>query len=198
MTIFQVFRPVLDALNDGKVVRSIIALGLKVLSVLSVIGGVYFLVNVLKASFDMPAEGIIGGLVLALLLLAAFLIIGQLLSYRANDVRGLRDSAFTVIPICAILFRAFGEVYSTLGMALGIGGCLFMWLTKSNPLYLLGEMTRFFPGVVPEETFLGGIFFFVYFTLMSFIVFVVSYFVAESIIVMADAAKGIRQLTRHS
>ena len=198
MKTLHVFRPVLDALNDGKVIQSSIVHSLKVLAVLTVVGGVYVLIDVLKASFDLPTEGTIGGLVFAMFLGGSIFIATQMLFYRSANIQNLSNTPFTVIPICSILVRTFGEVYSILTIAIGIGGCIFMWLAKSNPLYVLGELARFFPSVMPEETFLGGVFFLVYFALMSFIIFVISYFFAESIVVMTETAKGIRHLLKHS
>jgi hypothetical protein len=188
----------LDALNDGKVIRSSIANSLKALAILSLVGGIYLLIDVLKASFDLSTEGTIGGLIFSAFLVASIITVAQMLFYRASNIQDLRDSSFTVIPISSILFRAFGEAYAIFGIAVGVGGCVFMWLAKNNPLYLLGEVARFLPTVTPEETFLGGVFFLVYFALMSFVTFVVSYFLAESIIVMTDTAKNIRHLIKQS
>lgn len=194
MIVLNFFKPVLDALNDGKVIRSSIALVLQILAVLSLVGGTYLLVEILKASFDLPTEGTIGGLLLSIVFIAAVLAVAQIFFYRATNVRDLGESQFTVIPIFSILFRCFGEIYATLGVAIGVGGCVFIWLSKYNPLYLFGEMGRFFPSMSAEGTFLGGLLFLVYFALLSFVIIVVFYFLAESTVVLVDIAKNIRQL----
>ncbi len=198
MNVLHFFRPMLDGLNDGKVVRSSIAQSLKVLGLLTVVGGIYILINVLKTAFDMPTEGTIGGLVLAAVLLASFITAAQLLFYGAANVKDLDDSSFIAIPVCSILLRILGEIYSVLGLAVGIGGCIFIWLSKDNPLYLLGEMTKIFPSTFPEMTFFGGIFFLSYFALVSLVVFVLSYFLSEAVLLMADIGKNMRFLLRQS
>jgi hypothetical protein len=193
MIVLNFFKPVLDALNDGKIIRSSISLGLQILGGLSLVGGVYLLVEMLKASFDLPTEGTIGGLLLSIVFIAAVLSVAQIFFYRATNVLELGESQFTVIPIFSILFRCFGEIYATLGVSIGIGGCLFIWLSKYNPLYLFGGIGQFFPSLSPEGTFLGGVFFLVYFALLSFVIIVVFYFLAELTVVLVDIAKNIRQ-----
>ena len=198
MTKSRFFRPMFDALDDGKVIRSSIALAMKILAVLSIVGGVYLLVDVLKGSFDMPTEGTIGGIILALFLAASIAIVAQMLFHRANNIHDLDNGPFMVIPICSILIRMFGEIYLAFGMATAVGGCIFIWLAKSDPIYLYGEVARYLPTMIPQMTFLGGIFFMGYFALMSLIVFIVSYFLAEAILVMADAARNLRHLYKGS
>ncbi len=43
------FRPVLDTLNDGKVIRSTVAVVLQAIAAAALIGGFYLLVEILKA-----------------------------------------------------------------------------------------------------------------------------------------------------
>jgi hypothetical protein len=194
MIVLSFFKPVLDALNDGKVIRSSVSLALQILGALSLVGGVYLLVEILKASFELPTEGTVGGLLLSVIFIAAVLAVTQIFFYRAANVRDQGESQFTVIPIFSILFRCFGEIYATLGIAVGVGGCIFIWLSKYDPLYLLGGIGHFFPSLSPEGTFLGGLLFLVYFALLSFVIIVVFYFLAESTVVLVDIAKNIRQL----
>jgi len=195
MTILTFFKPVLDALNDGKVIRFSIALFLQVLGILSILSGVYLLIEILKFSFELPTEGTIGGLLFSAIFLASILAISQIFFYRAKDIRTLEESQFTIIPIFSILFKCFGEIYATLGVAIGVGGCLLIWFSGYNPLYLLRAIPLFFPLFYPERTFLGGLLFLVYLVLLSFIVIVVFYFLAESTVVLVDIAKNIRKLT---
>jgi hypothetical protein len=195
MTLFSFFRPILDALSDGRVIRTSVEYALRVLGILCLLGGIYLLVEILKASFELPTEGTIGGLILAVIFIAAVLAVVQIFFYRAGTIRKLGESQFTVIPIFSILFRAFGEIYTTFGVAVAVGGCLFIWFTKENPLYLLGGIGRFFdPSLSPEGTFLGGLLFLIYGGLLSFVILIVFYFLAESVVVLVDVAKNIRLL----
>jgi hypothetical protein len=126
MKALNFFKPVLNALNDTKVIRSSVALILQILGAISFVGGVYLVVEILKVSFKLPTEGTIGGLLFSVIVIAAVLAIIQIFFYRAAHIRDLGDSQFTVIPIFSVLFRCIGEIYATLGVAIGVGGCVYI------------------------------------------------------------------------
>jgi hypothetical protein len=192
------FRPVLDKLNDGKVIRTGVALALRVLGTLCLLGGLYLLIDVLKTSFSLSTEGTVGGVLFAILLLAAILAVVQILFFRATDIKSLGVSPFTVIPIFSILFRAVGEIYATFAVAVGIGGCLFAWLSGLNPLLIMGGAGGFFPSVPGGNTFLTGLLFLVALAVAAFVSLLVFYFLAESVVVLVDIASNIRLLVRQS
>lgn len=192
MSPFYFLRPILEALNDGKLIRTSMALILQVIGVVSLLAGAYVLVEMLKISFRLQTEGTIGGLILAILFVAAVLGMVQVLFYRAANIRELDDSPYTVIPICSILLRALGEIYALFGVAVGVGGCIFIWLSGSNPFFLLPGIGGMFPVVAADRTFLGGLLFLLNFGLVSFAGVIAFYFLAESIVVMVDIAKNTR------
>ena len=192
MSPFHRFRLVLDALDDGRVIRTSVALVLRVLGVLSLLGGVYLLVEILKASFRLSTDGTIGGLILAIFFGAAVLGVVQIVFYRARAINERERAPFVVIPMCSILFRALGEIYATLGLAIAVGGCFYIWFSKLNPFAVLGPMHRLFPSILPEGTFLGGVLFLLNLGLLSFVGLLGLYFVAESAVVMVEIAKGTR------
>ena len=192
------FRPVLQALSDGPIIRKSIATALQILSVLCVLSGIYTVIEILKASFRLPTEATIGGLILAIVFAAAVLAVVQVLLCRAQDVLSLEASPFTVIPICSILLRASGEVYAVLGVAVGVGGCMFIWLSGIHPFAILGAMAGLFPQVAFGNTFFGGIAFLLSLVLLSFFGLLVFYFVAESIVVMVDIAKNVRAVVKQT
>jgi uncharacterized membrane protein len=196
MILLNFFNPILDALNDGKVIRTSVAFALQSLGVLSLLGGIYLFIEILKTSFDLPTKGTIGGLLLSAVIIVAILAIVQIYFYRATNIRNLGESQFTVIPIFSILFRCFGEIYATLSLAIGVGGCLFIWFSGMNPLYVLGGMGRFLGFLSPEGTFIGGILFLTYLAVLAFITIVVFYFLAESTVVLVDIARNIRLLSQ--
>jgi hypothetical protein len=197
MSPLNFFHPVLKALEDGKVIRKAIALALQISAVLTLAAGVFLLVQVLKFSFNIQsAEGTIGGLVLSAVLAIAFACVAQIFFYRAGSVTALGESPFTVIPIFSILLRTVGETYATVGVSLGVGGCLFIWLARINPLQMLGPLGGLLPSSSAEASFLGGISFLVYLTLFSLFFLIIFYFLAESVVVIADIARNVRLLVQ--
>lgn len=192
---FTFFDPVLNALTDGKVIRKTIAWILQILGVLAALAGLLAVIQVLKFSFQThSAEATIGGLFLAMVFSVAVACVAQILFARAKSVKGLGDSPFTVIPIVSLMLRAIGEMYATLGLAIGIGGCVFLWLARANPLGLLGGFDSFMPSLPSEGTFLGGLVFCVLMAFVSFVVLLVFYFSAEAMVVVVDIAKNTRSL----
>ena len=199
MQILTFFTPVLEKLNDGKVIRTSIAFALQILGYLTLLGSVFLLVTLLKHAFQLPGAGpTIGGILFALVLIGTALAIYQIFIYRATNIRDLGESPFTVIPIFSILFRVAGEIYSVLGLAVGVGGCLFIWMAQLNPMYLLSSIGSLLPSLSPEGTFLGGLLFLIYLSVASFFVLIIFYFLAEASVVIVDVAKNIRLLLKQS
>lgn len=187
------FYPVLKVLNDGSVVRRSVAIALRVLAVLFVLGGIFLSIEVLKTSFQFQTtEASFGGILFTVILLAANLACAQVLWFRADSVRDLEDSSFTVIPIVSILLRTGGEVYATLLFALGIGGCLLLWIARTSPMMVLGDLRVFLPATSVEGTFVGGVVFLLYLSFVAFVTLVGFYFLAESSVVLIDIAKNVR------
>jgi len=190
-------RKVLEAVERGVVIRAAVAVALRVLAVLFVIGGILLLIQLLKFSFNLPtAQGTAGGLILTLLLLGAIAASCQVLLYRAESVSALGESPFTVIPIVSILLRAMGELYAVAGIAVGVGGCLFVWFSGESPLGMLGGIAPFLPSVPAGGTFLDGVVLLAWAGLGSFALLLIFYFLAEAIVVMADIARNVRPLVK--
>lgn len=192
------FRKVLKALDQGKVIRVSITIALRILAVVTVLGGFYLLIDMLKTFFRLPTEGTIGGLIFSLIFIAAIACVTQIYVYRANSVKELGESPFTVIPIVSILFRTAGEVYATLSVALGVGGCIFVWFSGFSPIQLLGPFGGMLPSTPAGGTFVTGISFLVLCALVAFLSLVAFYFLAEATLVLVDIARNIRGLVRQT
>jgi len=191
------FFPVLKALDQGKIIRTMVVFVLRALAVLTVLGGLFFLIEILRLSFQLPTtQGTIGGLLLAIIFVAAIASLFQILLYRAENVRNLGESPFTVIPIFSILFRAFGEANATFGVAAGVGGCLFIWFAGTSPVRFLPGIGDLLPSVSGGGTFLEGLLFLVWAALLSFAFLVGFYFLAEAVVVVVDIACNIRLLVQ--
>ena len=189
--------PAFLALEDGLVIRTLIALGLRIFGILIVLGGIYGLVDILKAAFSFPtAQATIGGVIFGVLLLAAAAIGFLILFYRAASISNLGDSQFTVIPIFSVIFRAWGELYAAFLAIVGVGGALFTWFTGFNPLSLLSEFGSFLPNLPlgGGGTFLDGLEFLIFMILTAFGSLIVFYFLAEAVLVAVDIAKNVRHL----
>jgi hypothetical protein len=198
VAVLGITRTVLGALADGKVIRNSVAVAMQVLAAITILGGIFVLVELLKMSFQFPsAQGTIGGLILTILILAAVFATSQIWLYRAQSVRQLPDSPFTIIPILSLLFRALGEIYAIVGLAAGVGGCLFMWFSGFSPQSMLGEFGSVLPHISSgNQSFIDGLVFMLWLSFASFAALVVCYGLAELVVVAVDIATNIRLLVK--
>lgn len=190
------FYPVLDALNDGRVIRKVVAVALRVLGVVFALGGLVLVIDILKYSFrtDTTTETTLGGMLFSIVLLAAFACVVEIHFYRARSVAEMGEAAYTVIPVVSILCRLAGEVYATLLVGAGIGGCAFLWLAKVSPLAFLSAMGGLLPASNLEASFLGGALLLFEMCLMALAVLAGFYAAAEGLLLAVDVAGNVRRL----
>ncbi len=196
--VLGITRTVLKALSEGKVIRNAIAIVLDVAAALILLGGLLALIQILKLSFSLSsATATVGGLVVAICLAAAVFAIAQIYLFRAQSVRELEDSPFTVVPILSILFRATGETYAVLALSLGVGGCIFTWFSGMSPRALLGGLGDFMPGIsAGGASFLDGLILLATLAAVAFLALVLFYALAELVVVTVDMAINIRKIAK--
>ena len=191
------FYPVLDALGDGRVIRKVAAVALRILGVVLALGGVVLAIEILKYSFrpDTTTEATLGGLLFSLILLAAFACVVEIHFYHARSVGRLGETSFAVIPVVSILCRLAGEVYATLLVGVGIGGCAFLWLAKVSPLAFLGALGGLLPASNLEASFLGGALLLMEMCLLALAVLAGFYAAAEGLLLAVEVAGDVRLLS---
>ncbi len=191
------FYPVLDAASDGRVIRKLVAVALKVLGVVFALGGLVLAIEILKYSFrpDTTTEATLGGLLFSLILLAAFACVVEIHFYHARSVGQLGETTFAAIPVVSILCRLAGEVYATLLVAVGIGGCAFLWLAKVSPLAFMGALGGLLPASNLEASFLGGALLLFEMCLLALAALAGFYAAAEGLLLLVDLAGDVRRLT---
>jgi len=197
--VLAVTRTVLVALSQGKVIRSSIATVMQIGSILVLLLALLALVSILKASFQLPsAAATVGGIIVAALLVAALFAVAQIYLFRAQSVRGLADSPFTVVPILSILFRAAGETYAVIAASYGIGACLFTWLSGMSPATLVSGFGPFLPSLPGSGeaggSFLDGLIVLATSLIAAFLALIVFYALAEMVVVGVDIALNVRKI----
>jgi hypothetical protein len=190
------YYPVLRALGDGRVIRTCVVWGLKIGAFAVVLGGLLSAFGILAASAGSGGSGMLGSVLLAVLLLATALCVGQVWWYRAGSVAALRDADYTIIPMASILFRLMGESGATAFVGIGVGACLFLWLSPGG---LGGADLRSLPLPIalPASTgFVGGVIVLLYSGLLAFFSLISGYLAAEWIGVVVDIAESIHKIRR--
>lgn len=197
LLVFPASRIVLGALERGSVIRRIVALVLRLVGILIVLGGVYGLVDILKLSFHLSTQGTLGGLVFAVIFVAGIVAMLQICFYRAGNVDRLGESPYPVMAVFSVGFRTIGELYAVLLATVGLGGCLFLWFSGFDPMTLLSMLGNFLPFVPSGSgTFLDGAKFLITMLLLAFGFLLFFYFLAEAVLSIADIAKNVRLLAK--
>lgn len=195
---FLFYFPVLRALSNGKIIRFVAALALRIQAALAILGGLFLVVITLKGGFAsyVPASVTIGAVISAVLILVCSLAIAQVMYFRSNSILGLQDGPYTIIPILSINLRCVGEVYATFLVTMAVGGCLLAWLTGGARGLFMSPLTPFlrdFSGI-SDNNFLSGLLFLVLMLFGAFGALLLFYFLAEAVVVLVDMANNIRQL----
>ncbi len=190
------FYPVLDALNNGQVIRKAVAVTLRILGVVFALGGLVLVAEVLKYSFrpDTTTETTLGGMLFSIVLLAAFACVVEIHLYRARSIGQIGETAFIAIPVVSILCRLAGEVYATLLVGVGIGGSAFLCLAKVSPLAFLSPMGGLLPASNLEASFLGGTLLLFQMCLLALAVLAGFYVAAEGLLLAVEVAGNVRRL----
>jgi len=212
MNLFGILDPFYHALSDGKIIRQTIAWVLRILAVIMALIGLFGSIAIIVLSFrasnsaadiggDLAANSagsisaniIIGSILLVLFVLAWGYLTAGVLVFRSRSVKEMKDSHFTALSILSVLFRLNGELAFITYSLLGVGGCLFIWITNASPLSQLGVLGEILPFVGHEGAgFLGGLELLVVLLLVAFIDIILFYALAEYISVQVEIALNTR------
>lgn len=110
--IFQIIYPFLDKLSLGRTLRNIIYWLWKISAVVYGIFALYLIFQILSNAHDFGK--FLLGIIACILIVLSWWIIAQIYFYRADKVRSLEDSDFTVIPIIAQMLRLTGEILAAM------------------------------------------------------------------------------------
>lgn len=110
--IFQIIYPFLEKLSLGRTLRNIIYWLWKISAMVYGIFALYLIFQILSNAHDFG--NFLLGIIACILIVLAWWIIAQIYFYRADKVRSLEDSDFTVIPIIAQMLRLIGEILAAM------------------------------------------------------------------------------------
>ena len=174
-------KPLLKLLGQRQFFYKLVVISLRVLASILILAGMASFFKAGKTLFDLPTKGAITGgiLFLCFFVLATYAVV-HILFLRARSVSKLQADEYFMLPLTAVLCRLIGELYFFYVSLMAIGGGLFVWFTSKSQTILLSPTPAFFPKL-HQANFIGGIEYMLTAVLVSFLVLVASYAVAEAL-----------------
>jgi len=185
-------KPVLQLISQGDFFRKAFAMFLRALAVVTVIAGLVVWVMVWKSLSGATVLLVLGIIIFQILFVIAIYMVVHALLIRADDITKLPNADYTVIPIVSVALKLCGEVYACFMAVISLAGGILIWFIGGNAFYFIRRSTVFMPGYGSGSDFLGGLIFIVGGWLIAFLVLVIFYFLAETVVVMADIAKNTK------
>ena len=203
--IFNYLFPFLKNLNNGTIIRKILATIIRIsafaLVCFVVCMSIYAFIEAVKIDLTI---GMLFGLIFVLLLLILFSFIAmQIQLFHANEIINLPNSPFTITPIISIYFRMTGEIYALLIITCGI---ILFFLTIFSASGALGFLP--YSGLLPTDiirefrfgNWNGANIIISSFTILlaaffsALSVLMISYLISELLVVITDIAVNVRKL----
>jgi len=184
-------RTVLDWLAESRRLNRMLAITLRVLATLIVPFSLVTFFKAGKVIFDLPASGILGGIVFQMFFVLAIYAVVHALFIRARNIDALPGGEYNMFPLAAILIRAAGEAISAFISLVAVGGGVYVWFTGKGISTILNPPPNFLP-LFGDTTFMGGIEFMVGGVLIAILMIVVTYLAAELLHLLSEAAAWLQ------
>jgi hypothetical protein len=196
-------KPVLQLISVGHFFRKAFAVFLQIFAAVIAVAGLVSCVGVWKSVVGQDALLILGIIIFQLFFIIAVYMVVRTIFIRADDISALPDTDYTVIPVVSIALKLCGEIYACFSVVGAIAGGILVWFIGGNAFYFIRKSSFFMPGqgfsFLPEQgfggynsDFLGGLMFMVVGWLVAFLVLVIFYFFAETVVVITDIAKNTK------
>jgi hypothetical protein len=185
-------RTVLNWLAAPRHLNRLLAITLRVLAALIVPFSLVTFFKAGKVIFDLPASGILGGIVFQLFFVLAIYGVVHGLFIRARNIDALPGTEYNIFPLAALLVRALGEAIAVFIGLVAVGGGVYVWFTGKGVGTILNPPPNFLP-LFGDTTFMGGIEFMVGGVLSAILVIVVTYLAAEGLQLLTQAAVRMQE-----
>jgi hypothetical protein len=188
--------PVLKSLDDGTPFRRGFAMALRIIAILLIVGLLITWIALWKVVFSQDGVAIFGGFIFQIFLLVGFYMIIHTYWIRADSIERLGQSEYTIIPIVSILLKTQGEVGAWASFATGLGAGIFQILAGYQFPGWSTPYESFHYGMT--SSFVAGLLVIVFGAIFALVSLILSYFLAEFIIVIVDIAKNTRALRENA
>ncbi|MBS3819470.1 hypothetical protein KGY73_08220 [bacterium] len=190
--------PFIRDFSKYEIFRKVFATVLRVIAVLTAVGGFVVWVLMWKLVFEIPSAGVAGGIIFQLFFLVAIYMVVHAIFLRAKHIAGLPRGKYPIIPVISLFLKLVGEAYAAFTAAIAVGGGILLWFAGGYGLELLENVSRYVPKYEGGTTFLSGILFLVVGIIFAFFTLVSFYFVSQLLVVFVDIAKNTGDLKKSS
>lgn len=198
-------RPLLRLLGTGGFLTRMVGIMLRVLAALIVLGSLASIFKAGKFMFDLPASGLMGGIMYILFFILAVYAVAHTVIIRAKDIEDQKDKDDFILPVASILTRLGGEAYAAYVALTAVGGGIFVWFTGESIGKIMDPVPFLFP-TAQKPDFMGGIELILIGVLLATGAIIASYVLAELITALSRVtsaqqqgnASGPRQLSEHN
>lgn len=191
-------RPVLGWLAQPRRFNRLQAFTLRALAALIVPFSLVTFFKAGKVIFNLPASGILGGIIFQMLFVTAIYGVVHILLIRARDIDALSGGDYNMFPLAGILVRTAGEAFAAFIGLVAVGGGIFVWFTGKGVSAILSPPPKFLP-LFGDTTFMGGIEFMIGGVLSAILTLVVASLIADGLRLLAEAAARLPEVrqSRH-
>lgn len=147
-----------------------------------------------KTIFELPASGILGGVVFQFFFAMAIYGVVHVLFIRAREIDALPAVRYFSFPLAAVVLRAAGEAVSLFIACVAIGGGVYVWFTGKAVSVVLNPPPHFLP-IFGDTTFMGGIEFMAGGLLSAILLLGLTQLVTQALTLVAEVAARIAEQT---
>jgi hypothetical protein len=177
---FLFVRPLLELLGQGRFFHRALSLIVRALAALAVLFSLTPFFQAGKLIFDLPANGILGGVFFEALLVLAVYSVVHVLLIRAGEIDRLDSGEYYALRAAPVLVRMAGEAYACFVSLVAVGAGIFVWFTGLSQAKVLNPfMLALIPSVRDNPSFMGGIEFMLGGILVAIGALLLSYLLAE-------------------
>jgi len=188
-------RPLLDLLAQDRFLRRMVAIGLKVGATLVVLFSLAVFFHAGRVLFDLPPNGILGGVLFEALFVLAVYAAVHVLVLRARQIEALPAGDYPALRMAPFLVRALAEAYAAFVSLVAVGGGIFVWFTNLSLEKVLYPPARsLFVSARSDPTFLGGIEFMLIGMLSGYVVLLIAYVIAEALRLMTRSVPAAEDM----
>ncbi|MEE8388958.1 MAG: hypothetical protein V3R65_10305 [Acidiferrobacterales bacterium] len=179
-------RPFLKLLGTGPFFTRLVASMLRILAALIVLGSLALIFKAGKFMFELPASGLMGGVMYVLFFILAIYAVVHTLIIRARDIEAQKEEDYFILPVASILTRLAGEAYAAYVALTAVGGGIFVWFTGEAIGKIMDPIPFLFP-TTQKPNFMGGIELILIGVLLAAGAIIASYVIAELVTALSRA-----------